>query len=155
MAPIAARAELEQAAAANQRATRSRIAADLDSTRALRRSIQTIWGERPQNSDGIGLTMLVDAALTAVAFTLHWHRTRQHAQQEAAAEQVLLHLQTAYAQTVEPVLVGLAQPGTRPADQAALRPRACHIAAFQPRGATRIRFPSGSAARKVSPNPAS
>lgn len=33
--------------------------------------------------------------------------------------------------------------------------RACRIAAFQPRGATRIRFPSGSAARKVSPNPAS
>jgi hypothetical protein len=33
--------------------------------------------------------------------------------------------------------------------------RACRIAAFQSRGATRIRFPSGSAARKVSPNPAS
>jgi hypothetical protein len=33
--------------------------------------------------------------------------------------------------------------------------RACRIAAFQPRGATRIRFPSGSAARKVRPNPAS
>jgi hypothetical protein len=33
--------------------------------------------------------------------------------------------------------------------------RACRIAAFQPFGATRIRFPSGSAARKVSPNPAS
>ncbi|WP_418361230.1 hypothetical protein [Streptomyces lincolnensis] len=33
--------------------------------------------------------------------------------------------------------------------------RACRVVAFQPRGATRIRFPSGSAARKVSPNPAS
>ncbi len=33
--------------------------------------------------------------------------------------------------------------------------RACRIAACQSLGATRIRFPSGSAARKVSPNPAS
>jgi hypothetical protein len=33
--------------------------------------------------------------------------------------------------------------------------RACRIGAFQSRGATRIRFPSGSAARKVSPNPTS
>jgi hypothetical protein len=33
--------------------------------------------------------------------------------------------------------------------------RACRIVAFQSFGATRIRFPSGSAARKVSPNPAS
>ncbi|MEU6505228.1 mobilization protein [Streptomyces sp. NPDC046942] len=109
MAPTAARAELEQAAAAFERATRSRIAADLDSTRALRRSIQTIWRDQPQDSDGTGLTMLLDAVLTAVAFAMHWHRTRQHAQQEAAAEQALLHLQTAYAQTAEPVLAGLAQ----------------------------------------------
>ncbi|GAA2281827.1 relaxase/mobilization nuclease domain-containing protein [Streptomyces atrovirens] len=109
MAPTAARAELEQAAAAFERATRSRIAADLDSTRALRRSIQTIWRDQPQDSDGTGLTMLLDAVLTAVAFAMHWHRTRQHAQQEAAAEQALLHLQTTYAQTAEPVLAGLAQ----------------------------------------------
>ena len=32
---------------------------------------------------------------------------------------------------------------------------ACRGVAFQSRGATRIRFPSGSAARKVGPNPAS
>lgn len=31
--------------------------------------------------------MLPDAALTAVAYAMDWHRTRQHPQQRAAAEQ--------------------------------------------------------------------
>lgn len=108
-APAAARTELEQAAAAFERATRSRVAADLGSTRALRRSVQAILRDRPHDGDGSGFAMLLDAALMAVAFAAHWHRTRQHAQQEAAAEQALLHLRTAYAQVAEPVLAGLAQ----------------------------------------------
>ncbi|WP_369366433.1 mobilization protein [Streptomyces sp. CG4] len=108
-APAALRAELEQAAAFFERATRSRITADLDSTRVLRRSIQAIWRERPQDRDGAGFAMLLDAALTAVAFAMHWHRTRQHAQQQAAAEQALVHLQVAYAQVSGPVLAGIAQ----------------------------------------------
>lgn len=107
-APAALKAGLEQAAAVFERATRSRIAADLDSTRVLRRSVQAIWRDRPQDRDGAGFAMLLDAALTAVAFAIHWHRTRQHAQQEAAAEQTLLHLQVAYAQVAEPVLASLA-----------------------------------------------
>src|SRR5882757_4999320 len=37
------------------------------------------------------------------------HRTHQHTQQEAAAEQGLVHLQIAYAQVAGPVLTGLAQ----------------------------------------------
>ncbi|MFF2411527.1 hypothetical protein [Streptomyces sp. NPDC058092] len=44
-----------------------------------------------------------------MAFAMHWHRTHQHAQQEVAAEQALVHLQIAYAQVAEPVLTGLAQ----------------------------------------------
>ncbi|MFE0101328.1 mobilization protein [Streptomyces sp. NPDC059002] len=107
--PATVRAELEQAAVAFERATRSRIAADLDSTRALRRSVQAIWRERPTDGDGSGFAMLLDTVLTAVAFAMHWHRTHQHTQQEAAAEQALVHLQIAYAQVSEPVLAGLAQ----------------------------------------------
>jgi hypothetical protein len=53
--------------------------------------------------------MLLDVALTAVAYAIHWHRTRQHAQQEAAAEQALVHLQAAYAQVAGPVLTDLAR----------------------------------------------
>ncbi|WP_370665813.1 relaxase/mobilization nuclease domain-containing protein [Streptomyces sp. IBSBF 2507] len=108
-AASALKAELEQAAAVFERATRSRIAADLDSTRVLRRSVQAIWKDPARHEDGAGLAMLLDVALTAVAYAMHWHRTRQHAQQEAAAEQALVHLQAAYAQIAEPVLTDLAR----------------------------------------------
>ncbi|ANZ18080.1 relaxase/mobilization nuclease domain-containing protein [Streptomyces noursei] len=108
VAPATVKADLEQAAAVFERATRSRITADRDSARVLRRSIQTIWRDQPQDSDGAGFAMLLDTMLTAVAYAMHWHRTRQHAQQEAAAQQALVHLQTAYAQITEPVLAGLA-----------------------------------------------
>ncbi|MBO1333746.1 mobilization protein [Streptomyces sp. VRA16 Mangrove soil] len=108
-APAAVKVELQQAAVAFERATRSRIAADLDSTRVLRRSVQAIWREGPTDGDGSGFAMLLDTVLTAVAFATHWHRTHQHAQQEAAAEQALVHLQLAYGQITEPVLAGLAQ----------------------------------------------
>ncbi|WP_149830115.1 relaxase/mobilization nuclease domain-containing protein [Streptomyces tailanensis] len=107
-APAAVRAELERAAIAFERATRSRIAADHDSARALRRSVRAIWKDPVPHGDGAGLAMLLDVALTAVAYAMHWHRTRQHAQQQAAAEQTLIHLQAVYAQIAEPVLVGLA-----------------------------------------------
>jgi hypothetical protein len=108
-APPAARAELRKAATAFERATRSRVAADLRSTHTLRRSIHTIWREHPADHDGTGFTMLIDALLTAIALAAHWHRTHQHAQQEAAARQAFTHLQTAYAHTSPPVLAALAQ----------------------------------------------
>ncbi|MDT0613515.1 relaxase/mobilization nuclease domain-containing protein [Streptomyces lancefieldiae] len=134
-APAGLKAELEQAAAVFERATRSRIAADLDSTRVLRRSVQAIWRDRPQDRDGAGFTMLLDAALTAVAFAIHWHRIRQHAQQEAAAEQALLHLQVAYAQVAEPVLVGLASRAPSPQTK---RRFAHHLQQAVPEHAERI-----------------
>ncbi|MFC7866344.1 mobilization protein [Streptomyces murinus] len=107
-APASARAELERAAAVFERATRSRITADLSSAHVLRRSVQTILHTPATAGDGAGLAMLLDAALIAVAFARHWHRTHQHAQQEAAAQQTLVHLQTAYAQVAAPALNGLA-----------------------------------------------
>lgn len=108
-APAAAKAELEWAAAVFERATRSRITADRDSTRVLRRSVQAIWRNPTPAGDGSGPAMLLDAALIAVAFATHWHRKHQHAQQEAAAQQALVHLHTAYAQIAEPVLDSLAR----------------------------------------------
>lgn len=38
--------------------------------------------------------MLIDAVLTAVAYAVHWHRTRQPVQHEAAAEQDMLQRQS-------------------------------------------------------------
>jgi hypothetical protein len=116
-APAAARAELERAAVAFERATRSRIAADHASARVLRRSVQAIWKNPAQHGDGAGLAMLLDVALTAVAYAMHWHRTRQHAQQQAAAEQTLIHLQAAYVQITGPVLAGLASRAPSPQTQ--------------------------------------
>ncbi|WP_330478859.1 relaxase/mobilization nuclease domain-containing protein [Streptomyces platensis] len=112
-APAAVKADLERAAAVFERATRSRITADRDSARVLRRSMQTIWRDRPQDRDGAGFAMLLDTMFTAVAYAMHWHRTRQHAQQEAAAQQAILHLHAAHAQTAEPVLAGLAHRAPR------------------------------------------
>ncbi|MEH0624967.1 relaxase/mobilization nuclease domain-containing protein [Streptomyces stelliscabiei] len=134
-APAALKAELEQAAAAFERATRSRIAADLDSTRVLRRSVQAIWKDPTRHGDGAGLAMLLDVALTAVAYAMHWHRIRQHAQQEAAAEQALLHLQAAYAQAAKPVLAGLASRAPSPQTK---RRYAHHLQQAVPERAERI-----------------
>ncbi|WP_406480561.1 mobilization protein [Streptomyces platensis] len=108
-APSAAKAELQQAAADFERATCSRITADRGSARALHRSLQAIWRQPDTAGDGSGSAMLLDAALTAVAFAIHWHRKHQHAQQEAAAQQALLHLQAAYGPVTEPVLGNLAR----------------------------------------------
>ncbi|MEV5678945.1 mobilization protein [Streptomyces sp. NPDC052179] len=134
-APPAARAELQQAAIVFERATRSRVTADLDSTRVLRRSVQAIWRDRPQDKDGAGFAMLLDAAFTAVAFAAHWHRTRQNAQQEEAAGRALLHLRAAYGQVAEPVLAGLARRA--PAQQTKRR-LAHHIQQAVPEYAERI-----------------
>ena len=108
-APAMVRAELERAAVAFERATRSRIAGDHASARALRRSVQAIWKDPTRHGDGAGLAMLLDVALIAVAYAMHWHRTRHNAQQQAAAEQTLIHLQAAYAQVAGPVLTDLAR----------------------------------------------
>ncbi|MGP4012045.1 mobilization protein [Streptomyces sp. 4N124] len=134
-AQTAARAELEQAAMAFERATRSRVAADHSSARALRRSVQMIWNDPVRHGDGAGLAMLVDVALTAVAYAVHWHRTRRHAQQEAAAEQALVHLMTAHAQITEPILARLT---TRAPGSQTKRRYAYHLQQVVPEHAERI-----------------
>ncbi|MEU3185173.1 mobilization protein [Streptomyces sp. NPDC006923] len=135
MAPAGARGDLEQAAAIFERATRSRVIADLNSARILRRSVQAIWRERPQDRDGTGFAMLLDTVLTAVAFAMHWHRIRQNAQQETAAEETLVHLRIAYEQVAEPVLAGLARQAPAVPTQRRL---AQHLQEAMPEHADRI-----------------
>ncbi|OEV30451.1 mobilization protein [Streptomyces nanshensis] len=113
-APQAAREELQQAATAFERATRSRITADHNSARVLRHSIKTILRDPTSTDDGAGIAMLIDAALIAVAYAMHWHRTHQHAQQQAAARQTLHHLQAAYPDIAQPVLENLAHRAPSP-----------------------------------------
>ncbi|MGY1437042.1 relaxase family protein [Streptomyces reniochalinae] len=129
------RMELNRAAAAFERTTRSRITADHHSARTLRRSLQLIWRSPSPGDDGSGLAMLVDAALTAAVFAMHWHRTRQHAQQEAAAKQALVHLQTASTRIAGPVLDSLAH---RTPTQQVKRRYAQHVQQAVPEHVERI-----------------
>ncbi|MFJ3621726.1 mobilization protein [Streptomyces iakyrus] len=134
-APAEARAELERAAVAFERATRSRIAADHASARVLRRSVHAIWKDPAGHGDGAGVAMLLDVALTAVAYAMHWHRIRHHAQQQAAAEQAIIHLQVAYARISEPVLADLASRTPTPQTR---RRYAHHLREAVPQHAERV-----------------
>lgn len=68
--PVDAPAVLEPATAVVERVPP--VAADLGSPLVLRRSVQAIWRDRPQERDGAGFVMLVDALLTAVGPAMHW-----------------------------------------------------------------------------------
>ncbi|MFJ4697368.1 relaxase/mobilization nuclease domain-containing protein [Streptomyces sp. NPDC088768] len=135
IAPADTRADLTHAATAFERATRSRVAADLHSARVLRRSVQAIWRERPPDRDGAAFAMLLDATLTAVAFALHWHRTHQHAQQEAATKQALPHMQSASVRATDTALNHLAERTPPPQTRQRL---AQHVAHAAPEHADRI-----------------
>lgn len=66
-------------------------------------ALQGFFGSSPSSAaaprmlERTSKAMLLDIALTAAAYAMHWHRAREHAQQQAAAEQTLIHLQAAYA----------------------------------------------------------
>ncbi|SCF93349.1 hypothetical protein GA0115259_1050912 [Streptomyces sp. MnatMP-M17] len=79
--------------------------------------------------------MLLDVSLTAVAYAMHWHRTRQNVQQQAAAEQTLIHLQTSYAQIAVPALTGLSSRAPSPQTK---RRYAHHLQQAVPEHAERI-----------------
>lgn len=111
------RAELQQAARTFERATRSRVAADHAGARALRASVRALLWEPPTAEDRVGPAMLLDALITAVAHAVHWHRDRQHGQQEAAARRTLPHLRTAGDRTAGPVLEELARHAPTPSVQ--------------------------------------
>ncbi|GAA5057315.1 hypothetical protein GCM10023336_31080 [Streptomyces similanensis] len=82
----------------------------------------------PPAALGATLDLLVDAVLTAVAHAAHWNRLHRHAQQQATAEQTLVHLQAASAYIAEPVRsrhgVRLQVPSKLPASKAAHRSNA-------------------------------
>ncbi|MEH0470958.1 mobilization protein [Streptomyces sp. B21-097] len=107
LAPQEIRPHLRQAAAAFERATRSRIQAEHAHARALRGAIRAMRTQ-PAPRDGAVLAMLLDAALLAVMAARRWHQLRQHDQQVIAARQALVHLQSAYDQAAAVPLAVLA-----------------------------------------------
>ncbi|SPF02396.1 hypothetical protein SMA5143A_3151 [Streptomyces sp. MA5143a] len=108
LAPSHLRPQLQQAATAFERATRSRIRAQQDQARALRgavRALRTV----PVTGDGSGLAMFLDIAVLVIFATARWHQARRHDQQVAAAHQALVHLQAVYQQAAAEPLAALAQ----------------------------------------------
>ncbi|MGA5128231.1 relaxase/mobilization nuclease domain-containing protein [Streptomyces olivoreticuli] len=107
LAPTNAKAQLQQAALAFERATRSRIRAEHHHARALRSSIKRLLRDPVGRADGTGLAMLLDAAVLVVMAAARWHDIRRHEQQAVAARETLRHLQAAYGQAAQPVLAEL------------------------------------------------
>ncbi|MFJ5613016.1 relaxase/mobilization nuclease domain-containing protein [Streptomyces sp. NPDC093221] len=107
-APNDIRPQLRAAAAAFERASRSRIHADHQHARALRNAIRTI-ARQPTTTDGTGLAMFLDAAILAVIAIRRWSAARHHNQQVEATRQTLTHFQTAYDQAAAAPLAALAR----------------------------------------------
>lgn len=108
LAPDHLRAQLQQAALAFERASRSRIRAQQDQARALRGAVRALR-TAPVTGDGSGLAMFLDIAVLVIIATTRWHQTRHHDQQVAAAQQTLIHLQAAYEHAAAQPLAALAQ----------------------------------------------
>ncbi|MFD6939716.1 relaxase/mobilization nuclease domain-containing protein [Streptomyces goshikiensis] len=105
IAPASHRPQLAQAAAAFERASRSRIRPRHQQAQATRLAIKAIVRE-PAPKDGALLAILLDALLLAVVAAQHWHHTRHHDQQAEAARQAAEHLQAAYqAAAAQPLTV--------------------------------------------------
>ncbi|UQI47167.1 relaxase/mobilization nuclease domain-containing protein [Streptomyces sp. HU2014] len=100
--------QLQQAAIAFERATRSRVHAQPDQARSLRGAVRALRGA-PVIGDTSGLAMFLDIAVLVVIATARWHQARRHDQQVAAAHQALAHLQAAYQQAAAKPLATLAQ----------------------------------------------
>ncbi|BDM67197.1 mobilization protein [Streptomyces nigrescens] len=83
LAPSHLRPQLQQAATAFERATRSRIRAQQKQARALRGAFRNLRAA-PVTGDGSGLAMFLDIAVLVVIATARWHQARQHDQQAAA-----------------------------------------------------------------------
>jgi hypothetical protein len=107
LAPKEIRPHLRQAAAAFERATRSRVQAEHTHARVLRGAIRAMRTQRAPR-DGALLAMFLDAAILAVIAASRWHQLRQHDQQVIAAHQALVHLQSAYDQAAAVPLAVLA-----------------------------------------------
>ncbi|MEV0372787.1 mobilization protein [Streptomyces sp. NPDC050636] len=108
LAPKDIRPQLQHAAIAFERATRSRIRNNDQHARALRGAVRAMRAH-PVTGDGAVLAMFLDAAVLVVIAAARWHQQRQHDQQVIAAHQTLVHLQTAYDRSAAAPLAALAQ----------------------------------------------
>ncbi|MEY2241488.1 mobilization protein [Streptomyces sp. BF23-18] len=95
IAPADLRPQLLRAAAAFERAGRSRIRARHQQAHATRSAVKAVLRE-PAPKDGALFAILLDALLLAVIAAHHWHQRHHHGQQAQAARQAVEHLRAAY-----------------------------------------------------------
>ncbi|MFD7314059.1 mobilization protein [Streptomyces sp. NPDC059883] len=96
LAPAPYREELRRAAAAFERASRSRVQAGNHHAARLRAAVKAMLRTPPPSSpDGTLLALLLDTIVLATAATLRWHDLHHHDQQVTATRDALTHLHVA------------------------------------------------------------
>ncbi|MFJ6939160.1 mobilization protein [Streptomyces sp. NPDC101132] len=93
------RRELQAAATAFERASRSHIRAARGHDHALRQAARDLVHSGPalgRGEDGATTAMAIDMLFFLIAAAAHWHARKQHAQQAEAAQQAAEHLRAAY-----------------------------------------------------------
>lgn len=112
LAPAPYRQELRQAAAAFERASRSRIHAENHHAARLRGAVKAMLRTPPPNSsDGALLALLLDTIVLATAATLRWHDLHHHDQQVTATRDALTHLHVAADQAAVTALATVKRTG--------------------------------------------
>ncbi|MFE3555538.1 hypothetical protein ACFXKW_11830 [Streptomyces sp. NPDC059193] len=112
IAPDGLRPPLLKAAAAFERANRSRIRARHEQAQATRRAVKAILRE-PTPKDAAALAIMLDVIWLAAIAARHWHQVRQHDQQAEAARQAAEHLRAAYQQAAAQPTAVIAERGRR------------------------------------------
>ncbi|MEU4922306.1 mobilization protein [Streptomyces parvus] len=110
------RRELQQAAWAFERASRSHVRAVRGSDRALRQVARDLVRGGPalgRGEDGASTAMAIDMLFFLITAAAHWHARKGHAQQAEAAHQAAEHLRTAYRAAASHPLAALHQRGRR------------------------------------------
>ncbi|MEV0139638.1 relaxase/mobilization nuclease domain-containing protein [Streptomyces globisporus] len=110
------RHELQAAAAAFERASRSHVRAARGHDHALRRAARDLVQSGPafgRGEDGAATAMAIDMLIFLVSAAAHWHAGKQHAQQAEAAHRAAEHLRVAYLAAAERPMAALHQRGVR------------------------------------------
>ncbi|MGW6309068.1 relaxase/mobilization nuclease domain-containing protein [Streptomyces niveus] len=112
LAPAPYREELRRAAAAFERASRSRVHAENHHAARLRGAVRAMLRTPPPNSpDGTLLALLLDTIVLATAAALRWHDLQHQDQQVTATRDALTHLHTVADQGATTALVAVKRAG--------------------------------------------
>ncbi|MFE8939560.1 mobilization protein [Streptomyces sp. NPDC007872] len=110
------RRELQAAATAFERASRSHVRAARGHDHALRQAAHDLVHGGPalgRGEDGATAAMAIDMVIFLITAAAHWHAKKQHAQQAEAAHRAAEHLRAAYQAAAEYPMAMLNHRGRR------------------------------------------